>query len=85
MQKLVDEMVQTDPTKRPNMDQVIAQYETIMKSLGSWKLRSRVVRRDENLLIGLFRSVAHLRKQVLYAVRSLPTIPLPPVVATSTS
>jgi hypothetical protein len=85
MEKIVDEMTQTDPTKRPNMDQIMVQYESIMKSLGSWNVRSRVVRRDENPLFSLFRSVVHLRKQVLYAIQSLPAIPLPSTAAASTS
>ncbi|KZT10865.1 uncharacterized protein LAESUDRAFT_721252 [Laetiporus sulphureus 93-53] len=59
MQALVDEMVQDDPVKRPNMDEVVARFDAIRTSLSSSKLRSRLVYRDESKVKRVFKGVKH--------------------------
>ncbi|KAF8134308.1 hypothetical protein EV363DRAFT_1131233, partial [Boletus edulis] len=41
MKPLVADMIQSDPSKRPAMDEVIARFDNICRSLSRWKLRSR--------------------------------------------
>ncbi len=47
MEALVTDMVQDDPTKRPTMDKVVARFSEIRGKLNSWKLRSRIARKNE--------------------------------------
>lgn len=70
-------MVQDDPTKRPTIDEVVQQWEGIRKGLSSWKLRSRVVDKDEFAAVGLFRSISHTFKRIRDAVSGLSAIPTP--------
>ncbi|KAF9035260.1 kinase-like domain-containing protein [Panaeolus papilionaceus] len=42
MRHLIEKMVQDDPTKRPTIEQVVEDFELIVKELSSWKLRSRM-------------------------------------------
>ncbi|KAJ3480767.1 hypothetical protein NLI96_g8118 [Meripilus lineatus] len=44
---LVADMVQDEPTKRPTMDQVVSRYDKMMRSLSYFRLRSRLVERNE--------------------------------------
>ena len=48
MGPLVDDMVQVDPIKRPNMDVVVERFEYIRRSLPWWKLRRRLRDREED-------------------------------------
>jgi hypothetical protein len=47
MEPLVADMVQDDPAKRPKMDEVVSRFREIEGKLSTWKLRSRIDRRDE--------------------------------------
>jgi uncharacterized NAD(P)/FAD-binding protein YdhS len=75
MAGLVADMVQDNPDKRPTMDEVIARFETIRKDLSTRKLRSRVSRRSEWWIIGFFRAVGHVTRNIKYNLRGLPAIP----------
>ncbi|KAI0311022.1 hypothetical protein OF83DRAFT_1069524, partial [Amylostereum chailletii] len=43
MDKLVADMVQKDPSKRPTIDEVVARFADIRHALSPWKLRSRLI------------------------------------------
>ena len=69
MAPLVHDMVQDDPLKRPNIDEVVRRFEELTRDLSSWKLRSRLVQLKEKEYPGLggvraiwhfFRTVAHV-------------------------
>lgn len=68
-------MVQEDPSKRPNMDEVVARYKVIYEGLNAWKLRSRIKSVDEDFWLGIFRGVVHWSRCVQYLLRRLPAIP----------
>jgi len=78
MQPLVADMVQTDPSKRPTMDEVVERFETIRGGLGKWKLRSRVVDSDESVLERIFGAAWHWVRQLEFVVRRLPALPRHP-------
>ena len=59
MQSLVADMVQDDPTKRPKMDEVVTRFSEIKGKLSTWKLRSRIARRDEFWPVAAWRAVGH--------------------------
>ena len=70
-------MVQEDPGKRPNMDEVVSRYSEIRSKLGAWKLRSRIARRHEIWPIAAWRSVSHWCRTVTYVVANKAAIPEP--------
>lgn len=64
MQRLVVDMTQEDPAKRPTMEQVLVRFETVVNSLDKWTLGSRVVDKSEFFLTTVIRSVPHVGMQV---------------------
>ncbi|KAI8993985.1 hypothetical protein BD414DRAFT_535053 [Trametes punicea] len=56
MKPLVDYMVQDEPTKRPTIGEVVARFNDLLGSLGSWRLRSRLRPRDEHWTLRPFRN-----------------------------
>lgn len=78
MQPLVADMTQSDPSKRPTMDEVVERFKTIGQGLGKWKLRSRVVDSDESVLGRIFGAAWHWMRQLKFVVRRLPALPRPP-------
>ena len=75
MEDLVADMVQDDPTKRPNMDEVVERFEVIRKGLSSWKLRSRVVHKNDHPVAGVYRAIAHWIRRIGFIVRRVPPVP----------
>ncbi|KAL4078215.1 hypothetical protein V8B97DRAFT_1935859 [Scleroderma yunnanense] len=75
MEPLIADMINEDPSKRPTMNEVVARFEAIQKTLDSWKLRSRVVDRYETLLEVTTRTALHWTRQLTYVVRRLPAVP----------
>ena len=77
MQPLIADMVQVDPTKRPNMDEVVTRFAEIRKRLSSWKLRSRMPRNIEIWPVAAWRSVAHWYRTIGYVFARKAAIPEP--------
>jgi hypothetical protein len=77
MERLVADMVQDDPTKRPKMDEVVTRFREIKGKLSTWKLRSRIVRRDEIWPLTVWRSVGHWYRTIGYVVGRKAAIPEP--------
>ncbi|KAJ6625269.1 kinase-like domain-containing protein, partial [Mycena sp. CBHHK59/15] len=75
MKPLVANMVHQDPTKRPNMDEVVCRFSEIKASLSEWKLQSRFVLEGENPVLGIFRSTRHWARQLGFVARHIPAIP----------
>ncbi|TBU48088.1 kinase-like domain-containing protein [Dichomitus squalens] len=77
MQPLVDEMVQTEPGKRPTIQEVVSRFELLMGSLSTWRLRSRLATRNENWLIRSIRVIAHAFRTIFYVLIFRPALPKP--------
>ena len=77
MRPLIADMVQEDPTKRPNMDEVVSRFAEIQRRLSSWKLQSRMVRNNELWPVAAWRSVAHWYRTIDYVLAHKPPIPEP--------
>ena len=77
MQPLIADMVQEDPTKRPNMEEVVTRFADIRKRLSSWKLRSRMARDIELWPVAAWRSVAHWYRTIGYVLARKAAIPEP--------
>ena len=75
MKPLIADMVQDDPTKRPDIDECVYRLEQIVASLSSWKLRSQV-RQSDDLTAGyIYRFFPHWFRRISYIVRGIPPIP----------
>ncbi|KZP34441.1 hypothetical protein FIBSPDRAFT_772076 [Athelia psychrophila] len=75
MEPLVGDMVQDDPDKRPTIDQISQRFSEIRAKLSSNKLRSRIAKREENIVAGLFRGIAHLYRRGKYTFRGMAADP----------
>ncbi len=70
-------MVQEDPGKRPNMDEVVSRFSEIKSKLSTWKLRSRIAHKHEVWLVAAWSSVSHWYRTVGYVVTRQVAIPEP--------
>ncbi|KAJ6591326.1 kinase-like domain-containing protein [Mycena sp. CBHHK59/15] len=75
MKPLVADMVQTDPSLRPDMDEVVRRFGDIVQGLSSWKLRSRVSKAADDF--GFYYSVPHWIRRLQFIVKRVPPIPVP--------
>jgi hypothetical protein len=66
LQERVLNMVQDNPSKRPTMDEVVRRFDVIRRGLSSWKLRSRIIPRDEHAIEVMFRGLGGLTRRVKY-------------------
>ncbi|TFY66061.1 hypothetical protein EVG20_g5022 [Dentipellis fragilis] len=77
MKGLVDDMVQDDPSKRPKIDEVVARFAKIRKSLYPWQLRARMIRKKEWKVVTLWRLPGHVARTVRFVATQKPAIPDP--------
>lgn len=76
MRPLLRDMCQDDPTKRPTMKEVVTRFEGIIKSLNSWKLRSRVSEKaTENWILRIYYLPGHWARQAAQIWRRTPSVP----------
>ena len=71
------DMVQNDPTKRPIMDDVVNRLSEIRSKLSTWKLRSRIARKNELWAVTAWRSARHWYRTVGYVLGRKSAIPEP--------
>ncbi|KIK54375.1 hypothetical protein GYMLUDRAFT_48743 [Collybiopsis luxurians FD-317 M1] len=60
LRPLVNDMIQDDPSKRPNIDEVVSRFSNLVHSLSWYKLRSRAVITNEDPFLKPFRALYHL-------------------------
>ncbi|KAI0358587.1 hypothetical protein OH77DRAFT_1474343 [Trametes cingulata] len=78
MSPLVSAMVAKEPGARPAMSEVIAQFRAILSKLSAWRLRSRLVVREDDGLVNLMKSVHHFASRTIpYLIRGLSPMPAP--------
>ncbi|KAJ7151754.1 kinase-like domain-containing protein [Mycena crocata] len=75
MEPLMADMVNTDPSLRPSMDEVVDRFEELVRGLSSWKLRSRVAKDKHSF--GVFLSISHWIRKSQLVVGRYPAIPMP--------
>lgn len=78
MKPLVADMIQADPAKRPNMDEVVSRFEEIRRRLNGRKLRARAADIDEDLFDRVARTASHWTRRIGFVARGIPAIPNPP-------
>ncbi|KAF9462414.1 kinase-like domain-containing protein [Collybia nuda] len=75
MEPLVRDMCHKDPAKRPKMHEVVKRFEVLTASLPWWKLRSRVIPREEHIFLRMFRFPGHWGRQAIAILKRRPAIP----------
>jgi hypothetical protein len=70
-------MVHEDPAKRPTMDEVVTRFAEIRRKVGTWKLRSRMVRNNEIWPVAAWRTFYHWRRTIGYVLTRKGAIPEP--------
>ena len=81
MKPLLDDMVQDDPSKRPDMNEVVKRFEEIVQGLTQWKLRSRTVPRMKYFSQRMqthFEFFSHWKRKLTYILNKTPAIPTIP-------
>ncbi|EIW83434.1 hypothetical protein CONPUDRAFT_102207 [Coniophora puteana RWD-64-598 SS2] len=74
---LVEDMRQSDPTKRPTADEVVERFDNLVNGLSFWKLRSRVVYNTDGMFTNVFRGMVHWSRRLRFVVTQTPSIPKP--------
>ncbi|TFY71472.1 hypothetical protein EVG20_g1547 [Dentipellis fragilis] len=77
MEKLVADMVQDDPSKRPDINEVVSRFAKMRTSLYCWKLRSRAIPRKEWKILTLWRYPPHILRTIQFTLSHKPAIPGP--------
>jgi len=76
MTPLISDMVHEDPAKRPTMDQVVTRFDEILRSLSQWKLRSRVIGKNDSNIAGFYRATVHAFHATQYILTRQPAVPV---------
>ncbi|KAI0315151.1 hypothetical protein OF83DRAFT_1133260 [Amylostereum chailletii] len=79
MHALVADMVQSDPSKRPRIDEVVARFNDIRMSLSNRQLRARIVSRNEPGIVRIWRAVPYYFRTASYILTRKAAIPEPPL------
>ncbi|KAF9814675.1 hypothetical protein IEO21_04970 [Rhodonia placenta] len=75
---LVADMVQSDPQKRPPIEEVASRFTEATSKLSSRSLRGRLRQRNESAIVRLFLGIGHMFRTAKYVVKRLPPMPIPP-------
>jgi hypothetical protein len=75
LSSLITDMTQDDPSKRPVINDVVSQWDVILKSLTTWKLRSRLVPRDETFFGGSWSAFGAFRRRVWHGISRKAALP----------
>ncbi|KAG6873547.1 hypothetical protein C0995_014417 [Termitomyces sp. Mi166 len=74
MRKLISDMMNGDPNRRPDMGKVVARFNSLVDDLSDIQLRSPVIPAGESL--GVYKLASHWTKQFVYMARGIPPIPM---------
>jgi hypothetical protein len=78
MELLVTDMRHEDPTQRPSAKEALGRFREIRNYLSTWKLRSRVVERQESRSTRMLRALPHWKRRLGYMARRMQAVPMPP-------
>jgi hypothetical protein len=78
MELLVADMKLEDPKQRPSAKEALGRFREIRNHLSTWKLRSRVVERQESLVGRVLHALPHWKRRLGYMACHTQAVPLPP-------
>ncbi|TFY51957.1 hypothetical protein EVJ58_g10283 [Rhodofomes roseus] len=77
IEQLVADMVQSDPQKHPTIAEVETRFDAISRELSWWKLRTRLVYKDETVFERAVLSTVHFFRTAKFLAKRRPPIPTP--------
>lgn len=77
VEQLVADMVQDDPQKRPAIAEVETRVNEICRRLSWWKLRARLVHKDETVLDRAVLGTLHIFRTAKFVAKRRPPVPIP--------
>lgn len=77
MEALVHDMVQEDSAKRPDIHEVVSRFRSIRASLSFWKLRTRVIPRNEWTIVRMFMFPAYVIQFMSRVITRTSAVPEP--------
>ena len=75
LKPLIEPMVVEDPSKRPSIDEVLVHFEEIVGKLSWFRLRSRIVKKQESGLGRAYRRVRHVFRAIGYLATFTAAVP----------
>jgi hypothetical protein len=75
MDDLIDEMTHVDPAKHPSIEEVVAKFSRIQKSLSGFKLRSAIIAKCDSVLDSMFRRARQALRTIRYICSHKTAIP----------
>ncbi|KAF8506378.1 kinase-like domain-containing protein [Gautieria morchelliformis] len=75
MVPLITDMTQDEPSNRPSIDEVVARFDDIYRSLNFALLRSRIISRKEDQGATQVYNFLHFFRRMRYAFMRIPPIP----------
>ena len=75
MNDLVNDMVQKDPEKRPNIHECVRRFEDIKRNLSNYKLRSRVAAASDGAIMNIYRDFLHSFQRINMSLGRYPAVP----------
>lgn len=73
LEPLFADMTQEDPAKRPKIDEAVARLDEVMKTIGAWHLRGRVIHKR----LPVTRDFVHFVRRVVWTIMRTPALPAP--------
>ena len=77
MQELIKEMTHINPMMRPSIEDVVAKFSYIRKSLSEFKLRSLLISKADRSLFTIFRGAKQALLTLQYILSRRAAIPEP--------
>ncbi|KAH9858864.1 kinase-like domain-containing protein [Lenzites betulinus] len=74
---LVNDMTREEPNNRPTIADTCTRFSDILEATPSRRLRSRVVPRGENVIVGVFRAFRHAIRTAVHIVTHKAALPTP--------
>ncbi|KAF8506373.1 hypothetical protein JB92DRAFT_3122141 [Gautieria morchelliformis] len=75
MAPLITDMTQDEPSNRPSIDEVVARFDDIYRSLNFPLLRSRIISRKEDERATQVYNFLHFFRRMRYAFMRIPPVP----------
>ena len=77
IEPLVADMVQIEPEKRPTIAEVEMRFDELYRKLSWWKLRGRLVDREEGAFARAVLGTIHAFQTAKFVVKRCPPVPMP--------
>ncbi|RDX54859.1 hypothetical protein OH76DRAFT_1478375 [Lentinus brumalis] len=78
MYHLIARMIKPKPEQRPTMDEAVRMLDAVISKLPWWKLRARLRRRKDDVVLHFLKDVGHTFRTASYLLLRIPAVPVGP-------